>query len=135
MIGNKGQQIVNTNYWESEYARQGLFYLSWNAGAGRLLIPDDQKSIIREMKTAKMVIVSRGEWQGKDALELLFEDHSDNPFVINLVTEQTDRLIPKEQQGGGFVVTVWTKGGQKARFPGKYRVVNTLPYLKGWGEV
>lgn len=133
-MANKGQQITHTNYWNLEHAEKGLFYLSWNAGAARLLVPESQKPLIKEMKTGKFVIVSRGKFQGRDALELLFEDNSDSPFSILIVTEQTDRLIPDYEQGGGFVVTVWTKSGQKLRLPGKYRVVETLPDLSAWVE-
>lgn len=133
-ILSKGQQITHTNYWELENAKRGLFYLSWNAGAARLLVPETQKQSIKEMKTGKFVIVSRGKFQGRDALELLFEDNSDSPFSIHIETKQTDRLIPDFEQGGGFVVTVWTKSGQKLRLPGKYRVVETLPHLQPWVE-
>ncbi len=131
---NQGQKLESTNYWDSELAKRGFVFLSWSAGAARLLVPDSQKAAIRDMRAAKYVIVTRGKWQGRDALELLFEDRSDSPYAIHLVTEHTDRLIPEQEQGGGFVVTVWTRGGQKARLPGKYRVVENLPCLQEWIE-
>jgi len=101
-IENRGQAIVKTNYWDSEYAQAGMFYLSWNAGAARLLVPDAQKLTLPEMRTAKYVIVSRGPWDdhgGRDALELLFEDGSDAPFAVHLVSEQTDRPDPGDGSG------------------------------------
>ena len=134
-ISNKGQALADTTYWDSDHARAGLLYLTWNAGAARLLIPDTAKPMLREMKGAREVIVSRGPWtdQGnRDALELLWEDGSNEPFCVHLVAEQTDRLIPEYQQGGGFVVTAWTRGGLKARWPGKYRVVPQIPDLTPW---
>ncbi len=134
-ILNKGQAIESTNYWDTEQAHAGYCYLSWNAGAGRLLVPDALKPAIREMRIAKYVIVSRGPWHehgGRDALELLFEDSSDSPYCLHLVAEQTDRLLPEENQGGGFVVTVWTRGGEKLRLPGKYRTVAAIPCLDPW---
>lgn len=72
------------------------------------------------------------EYNGRDALELLFEDNSDSPFCIHMGTEQTDRMLPESDQGSGFVVTVWTRGGQKYRFQGKYREVLTLPCMDPW---
>ena len=111
MIRNQGQILVETNYWDSPHAQAGHFYLSWNAGAGRLLIPDAQKAILRELRGAREVIVSRGpsvNEGGRDALELLWEDGSDAPFVVHLVAEQTVRLIPEYQQGGGFVIIALT---------------------------
>jgi hypothetical protein len=134
-IQNEGQAIKATNYWDSEHARNGLVYLSWNAGAGRVLIPDSVKPRLREMKGAREVIVSRGPWTdqgGRDALELLWEDGSDNPFCLHLSAEQCDRLIPEAQQGGGFVIATWTRGGLQERWPGRYRVVDAIPCLLPW---
>ncbi|EPS0151360.1 hypothetical protein ACVA7E_003087 [Shigella sonnei] len=34
----------------------------------------------------------------------------------------------------GFVVTVWTRGGNQLRYPGKYRVVENLPDVSPWSE-
>jgi hypothetical protein len=134
-IENAGQRIIETDYWDSEHAQRGLMYLTWNAGAARLLLPDGIKGELREMRGARYVIISRGPWHeqgGRDALELLFEDGSDAPYVVHLVAEQTDRLLPEDNQGGGFAVTVWTRGGEKLRLPGKYREVETLPCLEPW---
>ncbi len=134
-IENQGQRIVTTNYWDSEHAGRGYFYLSWNAGAGRILVPDVQKPVLREMKTASEVILSRGPWTdqgGREGIELLWEDGTDNPFVITLATDQCDRLIPETDQGGGFVIAAWTRTGLKHRWPGRYRVVDGLPCLQPW---
>lgn len=134
-IQNRGQAIANTNYWDSEHALAGYCYLTWNAGAARVLLPDAQKHLLPEMRSAKYVIISRGPWidqGGRGALELLFEDGSDSPFCLHLVAEQCDRLIPETDQGGGFVVTVWTRGGEKLRMPGKYRTVDAIPSLEPW---
>lgn len=135
IVLNQGQAITSTNYWDTAAAKAGYLYLSWNAGAGRLLVPDSQKALLREMNGAKEVIISRGPWTdqgGRDALELLWEDGSDAPFVVHLVTEQTDRLIPEYQQGGGFVIAAWTRWGMKGSWPGRYRTVAQVPCLKPW---
>lgn len=84
-IRNQGQAIAETNYWDSEHAQAGALYLSWNAGAARLLVPDSEKSLIRELKGAREVIVSRGPWTqygGRDALELLWEELCSNGRVV-----------------------------------------------------
>lgn len=136
-IGNRGQAIAKTNYFDLELAQRGLFYLSWNAGAGRLLVPDSQKPAVSEMRSAKYVIVSRGPWLergGVDALELLFEDHSDTPYVLTLSQDSCDRILPAGDQGGGFYISVWTRGGQKLRLPGRYREVAALPCLEEWAS-
>ena len=136
-IENKGQQIIKTDYWGSEHAANGYFYLSWNAGCARLLVPDPVKSSLHEMKSAREVIISRGPWteqDGREALELLFEDGSDAPFSIHLLAEQCDRLIPDVDQGSGFAVAAWTRGGLKQRWKGRYRIVDALPCLDPWQE-
>lgn len=136
-ISNNGQEIEFTNYWDSEHARRGYVFLSWNAGAGRLLIPDSQGALLPEMKSGKYVIVSRGPWidqGGRDAVELLFEDGTDSPFALHLVAEQCDRMIPATDQGGGLVVTAWTRAGEQLRLPAKYRKVDEIPCLAPWKE-
>mgnify|MGYP001129682262 CR=1 FL=1 len=40
-----------------------------------------------------------------------------------------DGMLPESDQGSSFVVTVWTRGGQKYRFQGKYREMLTLPCM------
>lgn len=135
VIQNRGQAIASTDYWDSDHARAGFLYLSWNAGAARLLLPDSMMLALREMNSAQYVIVSRGPWHeqgGREALELLFEDGSDAPYSLHLVAEQTDRLLPETDQGGGFVVTVWTRAGEALRLPGKYRAVAAIPCLDPW---
>jgi len=58
------------------------------------------------MRGAQYVIISKGEFEGRAALELFFEDGSDAPFVVHMLLEQSDRLLPEAEQGGDFVVTV-----------------------------
>lgn len=136
-ITNNGQEIVSTNYWDSGLARRGLCYLSWNAGAARLLLPDALRRDVREMQAAKYVIVSLGPWQemgGREALEMLFEDGSDAPYCLHLSIEQSDRRIPEAEQGSSFVVAVWTRQGQQISLPGKYRRVSRIPCLEPWRD-
>lgn len=133
-IENDAQAIASTNFYDTEVAADGKFYLSWNSGAGRLLVPDNQKPCLREMKTASHVVVSSGPWAeegGRPALELLFEDRSDAPFVLTLSQEQSDRHLPACDQAGQFFIAVWTRGGMKLRLPARYRKVPILSRL-GW---
>lgn len=136
-IKNKGQALVETNYWDSEMAMAGDCYLSWNAGAARLLVPDNQKLLLREMKGAREVLISRGPFKGDkavEAIELLWQYDAEDPFQITIGARQTDRLIPAEDQGGGFSLIAYTRGGEKGRWPARYRIVPSLPWLKPWGE-
>lgn len=135
IIRNNGREIVETDYWRSERAARGYVYLSINAGAFRLLVPKILEKEIKEMQTAKEVIISRGPWsQGgrDDALELLFEDGSDEPYSMHIVKEQVDRMPSSSDDGREFVFSIWTEEGKEAEFVCKYREVNRLPYLKSW---
>ncbi|WP_349304558.1 hypothetical protein [Escherichia coli] len=91
-IENEGQAVARTDYWQSVQAQAGYVYLSWNAGAARLLVPDAAKHLLREMRGAEYVIISKGTLHGRDALELIFEDGSDAPFVTHMLSEQCDPL-------------------------------------------
>lgn len=136
-IHNDGPAISGTNYWDTEHAGAGYFYLSWNAGAARLLVPDTRVGEIAEMRTGEYVILSYGPWTdqgGRPAWELLWEDGSDAPYALHLVEEQTDRRPPEADQGGGLIVTAWTRGGLAATWPGKYRRVREIPCLRPWSE-
>src|SRR3989442_12081013 len=81
--------IPSTNYWQTARARAGKFYLSTNAGAFRLLVPPQHLGAVREMRSARDVVVSRGPMTLEgvalpDALEILFDDGSDDPWALNL---------------------------------------------------
>ena len=136
-FGNRGQALTNTNYWNHELAQAGYLFLSWNAGAARLLVPDSQKPMLREMKSVKYVVLSRGPLlvNGRgviEGLELLFEDESNNPLVLMMEMEQS-ALIPSDlAQGANFTLIVYTRGGEKLRLPGKFRRVSSIPCLKHW---
>ncbi len=139
-IENDGAEIVNTNYWDTPHATRGFLYLSINAGAFRLLVPDAQASEIGEWMQAKEVIVSRGPWpqmNKHDALEILFEDNSENPYVIHLVSEQVDRMpLDSDRDRHGepprWRFSVWTRKGKALELPCRYRIVKHLPCLKTW---
>ncbi|THF64330.1 hypothetical protein [Pseudothauera rhizosphaerae] len=136
-IENDGPHLVRTNYWDSAPAQRGYCYLSWNAGCGRLLLPDAMAGDVREMQPAQYVIVSRGPWAGqggREGIELLFEDRSDSPYCLHLSVEQSDRLLPDADQGGNFSVAVWTRAGLQITLPGKYRHVAAIPCLDPWVE-
>ncbi|WP_338807027.1 hypothetical protein V8U11_08180 [Pseudomonas chlororaphis] len=137
IIENDGPAISRTNYWDSAHAARGYAFLSWNAGAGRVLLPDALAPALPDMRAARYVIVSLGPWleQGaREAWELLFEDGSDAPYCLHLVAEQSDRRLPDTDQGGGFVITVWTRDGEQLRLPARFRKVTEIPCLDPWAE-
>ena len=135
IVANDHQNIVSTNYFDSDQAAKGLLYLSWNAGAGRLLIPDNQLHCLAELRTGQYVVVSAGPWPEKrrpQGLELMFEDGTDSPFSFHICPEQCDRVLPSKDEGGGFVIAAWGRNGLLASWPGKFRKVKRIPCLLPW---
>ncbi len=138
VIENNGPEIVTTNYWATALAKRGAFFLSANAGAFRLLVPEIQFALIAEMLTAKEVVISRGRWAEhggiKDAFEVLFEDQSEAPFSIQLTREQIDRLPLDSDQGKIFIFSIWTESGKVKAFKCRYRRVLEIPSLRPGGQ-
>lgn len=132
---NDGTQIAHTNYWTSDLAKAGYAFLSYNAGAARLLLPPALAPAVEEMKLAREVILSVGHWPAKqaDGVEVMFEDDSDSPWALHMSLEQCDRRLPEDNQGGGFFVSVWTEDlGEVFRLPARFRKVAQIPCLAPW---
>ena len=136
IIGNDGENIAKSNYWGSEIERAGKFFLSLNSGAYRLLWPRCRKGYIREMKTAKEVVISLTP-QSTEAggmVEILFDDHTPSPFVLYTSTLGVDRLATP----AGILqlkFSLWSadfagKPVCKFRRPCFIRVVSGLPCLQ-----
>ena len=133
-IKNDRANIVEMNYWDTDHARNGYLFLSWNARAARLLMPDALKGELKAMRGAREVIISRGPMHDQDAYELMFEDGSDNPYAMHVGLSRSDRVLPASEHGRSFIFTVWTREGEQLRLPARYRIVATLPCLDSWNE-
>lgn len=136
-VENDGQKIISTNYWESDYAKNGYYFLSLNAGCYRLLVPKNRRDQVKEMKTAKEVVISRGSAMSMmppkhDAFEILFEDGTDSPFVLTISHEQMDRVPADKDLGWKGTFAVYEELTEPVlRFERTYyRKVKSLPYLK-----
>lgn len=131
---NNGPDIVRTNFWTSGAADDGKFIITCNAGDMRVLLPERYESQVAEMKTGKEVLVTRGTFQGQDALELCFDDNSESPYALHTAIQAADML---PQLGDRFMASVWTRGsGESAvcqlRVPARYRHAARLPHMKPW---
>lgn len=138
-VENHGPLIVATDYWRSEAARAGKLFVSCNAGAIRILIPNALRPIVNEMRTAKVCVLSRGPWpaEGKaEGVEILFDDGSDSPFALHLGLESFDLLPAEPEEGQGWLLSAWD---EKKGKPHKalerrchWRRVENIPCLKPW---
>ena len=137
-MGNDKGKITDTDYFDSKFGKSQLFYLSFNAGVGRLLVPDQHcAEFFNEVRTAKYAILSMGrifdgvEWRKMG--ELVFEDFTDSPFSIHIQSELIDRAITPEPQKTSLA-TYSREGMQGEEFVLYIRTVDTLPCLKPWDE-
>lgn len=112
-INNQDIHIVETNYWGGEYDLRGLVYLSANAGALRLLLPRASSTEwLAEIKTGKRCIIEASQRPAyPDYLDLVFDDGTDNPFVLSIdPAQQCDRqlesgVMPLIVYGGDLQIT------------------------------
>ena len=146
VIMNDGPLISATSYWDTPLAARGGLFASFNAGACRLLVPNHARGfqihdLLQAADAAREVLVAvvRRPEDHRMALELLWEDDSDTPFVVHLGAQQMDRLPPAADHGRTIAVSVWQRGfgGQPTCVltqPGRLRVVSRVPYLRPWGR-
>lgn len=111
-FSNSGQDIVATNYWDTEHARRGLVYLSGNAGAWRLLVPPAAASMLPEMRTGKQAIIEPSI-RTPQCWDIVFDDGTDAPFSISIDKRQLDRAL----EPGSTVLTVWVPTGKTLMLP------------------
>ncbi len=141
-IENHGPLIVRSNYWGGPLDQAGTLFVSGNAGAFRILLPTGWEQEVNEMRSGKSVIVSRGHWQtplGREALEFLFDDGSQDPYSFHVGADQCDHLPPIEDVGREWLCTIWTaprrgKPHKALERVCHYRIVPVLPYLKPLGK-
>ena len=135
-IANDGPRITNTNYWETPHAKRGLVYLSINARAYRLLTPPAMEPMLAEIFNAREVVISRGPWpqyNKPDALEIMFEDGSDSPYAVHLLTDQIDRLPQPHDQGWKGTLAIYTATSYVPAWTCDmvyYRTVKQIPWLR-----
>ena len=122
-IANNGPDIVSTNYCQSFYGRNGLLFVSRNAGTFRLLVPPQLQSAIPEMRRgAKHVVLSLGQMFGRQMVEWMVEDI----------------LFGPDEVGKQWRASVWDfQNGKPHKCferPAYCRVVPRLPCIKRIGQ-
>jgi hypothetical protein len=129
-IDNRGPLIVATNYWESELAKAGKIFCSVNAGAIRVLMPPLGYRHLDDMLGE--CVLSRGPWPELDlpeAVEILWDDGSPDPFVLHLTPESFDVLPAQPEAHKEWVISVWVE------FQGSLRPHKVLEQVCHWRRV
>ena len=129
-IVNDGGEIQSTNYFDTLRGKAGMYYLSSNAGVARILIPDNETHVVREMKTGKFCVLTSGNYNGQPSVEIMFEDLSSSPFSMCIPQDNCDfRLQNSRKQ---FNLTAWTRTGKVGEWGAFERVGKKLPCLQPW---
>lgn len=83
---NDGEYLKHSNYWETSWNREGVFFLFHNEGAFRLLVPDIHRNAVEEMRTGKTVLMGYGYHQQikKRVVTLVFDDLTEYPFSMTM---------------------------------------------------
>jgi len=131
-IHNDGEAIASTNYWDSPHAEAGYVFLSRQGGAVRLLIPDQLASLPQDVGEPREVLISRGPYPDggfDDAVEVLFEDDSNAPYMMIVPVQCTDYPPTVDEHGRVTQCTLWTREGCVGAYHAVLQTVPRLPYM------
>ncbi|MBP8812514.1 MAG: hypothetical protein KBE25_00235 [Laribacter sp.] len=145
-FANQGQDILETNYWDTPKGRSGYAFLSCHEGAGRLLLSRDMaERCLARLEAASEAILSSGPWrhagpeEGRMTLEIMFDTPGQDaaPLAVHLSPRQCDQGEPPAPEGEEFPLTVWTQdaAGQVRQLRAlscRYRKVGAVPCLESW---
>jgi hypothetical protein len=109
-ISNDDSEIIISNYFNSPWAEAGLCYLSGNAGAARLLVPDSYAHTVPSMHTGKFCVLTTGRFKGRDCIEIMFDDKSRAPFSVVIEQQMCDFSIQPSRTP--FKLSAWTRTGK-----------------------
>ncbi len=132
-IKNNGAEIVSTTYWDSDHAKHGLFYLTINSGAFRVLVPDCRFEMLADIINTQYVVITRGPCpsiSASDAYEIMFEDESNSPYAIHISAKQCDRTPTSADVNKKFICSVWHRSGKAYQWDCYYRTAKKLPCMK-----
>lgn len=138
-VQNHGALVIASNYWESEYAAAGKLFCSVNSGAIRVLVPHGMRHAVEEWRKSKYAILSRGPWPAQrlaEAVEILWEDGTEDPYAVHLSAESFDLLPAEPPAGREWTVSAWDlKKGRPHKALERichWRRVPEIPWLKEW---
>jgi hypothetical protein len=108
---NDEKEIIATNYYQTELNTHNKFYVSLNAGAFRLLIPETlTEKIIYELNLSKKILIFRKKLSfGLIGFQILLDDGSSNPFIFEFTENSFDRLPIREDSGRKFTFLAYGK--------------------------
>jgi hypothetical protein len=136
-------RVTGSTYWESDICKNSRFYMTVINNVYSLLIPGTCRNLFKEIQGSFSVVISRGTYKEKDdCFEIMFDDLSDQPYMIILEAEQMFPYPSHESTGWKGELHIHCGGaGDLTIFRNVYyRIVETLPCMRSpeesfnWGE-
>lgn len=103
-----GDILERTNYFASQAAKDGEFFLIFQRDNYKLLVPDILKGFLAQMRPAKKIEILRFS----DRIEIIFDDFTHKHFVITIANEQAQCAFEE----GQYTLSVYISMGEKFRF-------------------
>ncbi len=129
-----GEQIVAADYFGSDLENAGLYQVTCMNGVIRLMWPANRKATIQQMMLAKEIIVTRGTYEGHEALEILFDDHSEAAYMLLIMESSLVGFFPGDpvDKPWKFAIWMWVNGGPRMVYSkmAHWRQGTTLPDLR-----
>jgi len=122
VFNSDGSELIHTNYFETQMCKDGVIFLSWNAGSARLLLPEQHHSILAEAMNQNVSHVLMRKVTlptGADGIEMVFDDGSVCPYTVTITVDATDRLLT----GIGlesFMFAIYSKAGKEYQLTAIY---------------
>lgn len=138
----EGLNLCGTNYYSHPYCRKGLMAMCGGEGAAHLLVPPmvmsgrTSSDLIAELKNVDYVVASI-EKGGQRRVDLLFEDHSETPFSIQLAACQCVPNLSEEDDGTTdlrFRIYVDSTLAIIRDYPLRVRFVDDYPCHREWDD-
>lgn len=92
-LENDGPLLKHTTYWSHPLAAQGVLYVTGNAGAWRLLVPQSQERLLPEMRTGRRAVIEKSIQWPKTHVDIVFDDRTSAPFCISIQPLSFDRTL------------------------------------------
>jgi len=121
-ISYEDDGTINTNYWETEWNKEGFMYLTVGKNnVFHLLIPNSLEYVLDEMETGKYVVLTTGKTDRKKAMsidtipdnvemvELMFEDNTESPFCTSLDIRQCTYKLGADFNRGKSTLKIYTE--------------------------
>lgn len=140
-------RLSSTNFANTDYARYGLaLCVGMPSSEPRinLVLPDrlnngfTSAQVLSEIDSAEYLILSVVQKAGAfdSYAELLFEDHSQSPFVLVMGRQQFNCPIGEDDDGTTDIITdIYTAAPKlvlRKSLETRVRIVESLPCLKPW---